>query len=341
MKTLQLWEFPDEYKKMIAEAACDIPPFKLTPAFKDYLWGGEYLKRHYYKQTDLPIVAESWELSAHPDGQSAIASGKFSGILFGEFIKKFPELVVADGNADQEFPILIKLIDAKDNLSVQVHPDDTYARQIEGGAGKTEVWIILDCEDGAFVYFGFEKSVTKAEVQQHIHDNTLTDALHKRYVKPGDVIFIPAGTVHAIGKGIVLAEVQQNSNSTYRVYDFGRLDVDGNPRELHISKALDVMTLDPAEFASSDAICLAVTDKYVLHRLVSCPYFGVQRLHLDGRFLYLTSRTRFSALLCTNGELVIESESDTLDIRKGDTIFVPSSQKGVFLKGRGEVLIVE
>jgi mannose-6-phosphate isomerase len=340
MKTMRLLNLPDEDNEKMTETANDVPPFKLTPAFKDYIWGGEYLKKHYNKQTDLPIVAESWELSSHPDGQSIIASGKFTGVPFGEFVRKFPELIFANGEANQEFPILIKLIDAKDKLSIQVHPNDDYARQIEGESGKTEAWVILDCDKDAFVYLGFEKSMTTAEVQQHIHGNTLPDTLHKRHIKPGDVIFIPAGTVHAIGKGIILAEVQQNSNSTYRVYDFGRLDADGNLRELHISKALDVMTLDSTEFASRTNTCLAVTDEYVLEQLVSCAYFNVLRLHLNGRYIFPMNRTRFSALFCINGEVVVESESDTLDIRKGDTVFVPSLRKRVHLKGSGQVLII-
>jgi mannose-6-phosphate isomerase len=320
---------------MNSVAVKTIPPFKLSPVFKDYIWGGNRLKLLFNKQTELPSVAESWELSAHPDGQSIIASGSYAGALFGDTVARYPELCAG------EFPILIKLIDARQTLSVQVHPGDEYARRWEGQPGKTEVWIILDCDEEAFVYHGFNRAVSKEEVRLRIAENTLTDILHKRLVKPGDTVFIPAGTVHAIGRGIVLAEIQQSSNVTYRVYDFDRIGTDGKPRPLHIGKALEVMELSPSNPIPPGARQLCVSREYTLEQLISCPVFSVQRLDLNGRFTYPANPKSFTSMLCTNGSAVMESAGESLPITKGDCVFIPASQQNLSLKGAGQLLITK
>jgi len=193
-------------------------PIKLLPAFQDYLWGGTRLKTEYNKKTDLEKVAESWELSNHKAGESIVASGEEAGLTFGEYIKKY-DVIGKRAKEFDFFPILIKFIDAKDSLSVQVHPDDEYSLKNNGEYGKTEMWYVMDCDEGATLYYGFNRTITKEEFRKRIKNNTLLEVLNEVPVKKGDVFFIKSGTVHAIGKGILICEIQQNSNTTYRVYD--------------------------------------------------------------------------------------------------------------------------
>ena len=210
---------------------------KLKPSFKDYLWGGHRLVDHYYKEYDGEILAESWELSCHPDGPSYIANGTYTGMTLRQFIEKEGKEVLGTNCAKfEDFPILAKFIDARDHLSIQVHPDNSYALQNEGQYGKTEMWFVMDCEPGSYLYFGFQKEISKEEFAERIANDTLTEVLNKVEVQKGDSFFIEAGTLHAIGKGILIAEIQQNSNLTYRVYDYNRKDAQGNTRELHIDK---------------------------------------------------------------------------------------------------------
>lgn len=263
---------------------------KSTPIFKDYIWGGTRLKEEYGKTTGLPRVAESWEI--------------------------------------HEGPVLIKLIDARESLSVQVHPDDDYARRVENGTGKTEMWVVLDCEPGAFVYFGFNRDVTREEVRGRIEDGTLTEILRILPVRRGDVIFIPAGTIHAVGSGIVLAEVQQNSDFTYRVYDFNRLGADGKPRELHIDKALDTLRRQPSSPAAPGACVLGGGPDHQMERLTVNSYFTADRLTLSGRYRYEAEK-EFS-LLCTEGDCALRHEGEELHITKGDCFTVPAGEIELF-----------
>ena len=206
----------------------------LAPAFKDYIWGGERLKRDWGKQTDLSPLAESWELSCHEAGPSVVASGEWAGRTLAQVLAAHPQFVGTKAEKAGEFPLLIKLIDAAGPLSVQVHPDDDYAERVEHALGKTEMWYVLDAGEGAGIYYGFKRETTLKEMKAAIESNTLTELLNWVPVKKGECFFIPAGTVHAIGAGLLIAEVQQSSNLTYRVYDYGRLGADGKPRPLHI-----------------------------------------------------------------------------------------------------------
>ena len=214
---------------------------KLTPACKDYLWGGEKLRQDYGIQSQLHPLAEAWVLSCHPDGPSVVATGPLAGKALPEYIQeKGPGCLGADCEKFTDFPILAKFIDAKGDLSIQVHPSNEYALAHEHQFGKTEMWYVLDCEPGATLYYGFQHQISREEFQQRIQDNTLTEVLNAVPVEKGDLFFIPAGTLHAIRKGIVVAEIQQNSNMTYRIYDYGRVGADGKPRQLHIQQALEV-----------------------------------------------------------------------------------------------------
>ena len=213
---------------------------KLAPACKDYLWGGTKLITDYGKRYDGARLAETWELSGHPDGPSVLTSGPDAGKTLAEYLAAHPGALGEHGRKFAELPVLIKLIDAAKDLSIQVHPDDAYARAHEGQNGKTEMWYVLSAEPDAFLYCGFSRDISRDELKRRIADNTLPEVLRRVNVKAGDTVFIPAGTIHAICRGIVVAEVQQSSNVTYRVCDYGRLGPDGKPRALHIAQALDV-----------------------------------------------------------------------------------------------------
>ena len=310
-----------------------LAPVKLTPAFQDYLWGGERLKTDFNKKTDLTPLAESWELSAHKAGESTVTEGPYQGLSLTAYLEKIGKAALGTNAARFDyFPVLIKFIDAKQNLSVQVHPNDAFALENEGEYGKTEMWYVLDCEEGAALYCGFAKDVTKEEYASAIASNTLTDILNRVPVSRGDVFFIPAGTVHAIGAGIVICEIQQNSNTTYRVYDYGRRDKDGNTRPLHVEKALAVSTLTKAPDRTPTP-----TSTDVL--LADCPYFTVRRLTLDGEHTLAATTDSFTSLTVTDGCGTLTGKHGTLSFEMGDSLFFPAQSEAFTLKGMGELIL--
>ena len=296
-------------------------PFVLKAPCKDYLWGGNRL-REFGKESDADKIAESWELSCHPDGESVIASGEYAGMTLPAFLAAHPEAAGESCRDFERFPVLIKLIDAHGNLSVQVHPDDAYALAHEGEYGKTEMWYIVDAEPGAELLYGFARDVTKEEFRCAIEENTLLDLVRHVPVRQGDVFFIPAGTLHAIGKGILIAEIQQNSNTTYRVYDYGRVGKDGKPRELHIAKALDVTRLTPAEEpALSPAAVLPCGTR--CQKLGSCRYFDTMKLELSGSYTPEEHAGSYAHYLCLAGSGVLRYDGGELAFEKGSSIFIP------------------
>ncbi|MBQ9802352.1 MAG: class I mannose-6-phosphate isomerase [Clostridia bacterium] len=307
-------------------------PIKLSPAFKDYLWGGDRLKTDFGKQSDLTPLAESWELSAHRDGESTVATGPLAGLALTSYLKQVGTSALGTAAARFDyFPILIKLIDAKGDLSVQVHPDDAYALANEGEYGKTEMWYILDCEPGACLYYGFARDVSRAEYENAIKENRLTEILNRVPVKRGDVFFIPAGTVHAIGAGIVICEIQQNSNTTYRVYDYGRRDKNGNTRPLHVEKALAVsaLTAAPAHTDTPNGPDVLLAD---------CPYFTVRRLRVTDTLTLTCTDDTFYSLIVTDGHGTLTMHGETLDLSKGDSIFIPAQNGSATLDGTCELI---
>ncbi|MBO4987908.1 MAG: cupin domain-containing protein [Lachnospiraceae bacterium] len=309
-----------------ATLGLDVEPFvKLEPSYKDYLWGGNRLREQFNKQCEYDVIAESWELSAHPDGQSVVASGKYEGMLFGEFLKKIGnESLGWKFQSFRSFPLLIKLIDARDDLSIQVHPDDEYALEYEDEYGKSEMWYVIDCTDDSYIYCGFKQNVTMEEVKAHIADDSLLDLLNKIKVEKGKSYFIPAGTIHAIGKGNLICEVQQNSNSTYRVHDYNRRDKYGNLRRLDINKALDVMDLHKYEGAD----------------VSECKYFECKMLEYDGSADIDVTEESFVALMVLDGSGTISYENSVLEFAKGDCIFVPKRNAKMHLNGQASVMTV-
>lgn len=313
---------------------------KTIPAFKDYLWGGTRLKTEFGKQSGLTCIAESWELSCHPDGPCTVANGPAAGQTLTDYLAKAGAAAVGTHGARfDRFPVLIKLIDAKQNLSVQVHPDNDYAMRVEGEPGKTEMWYIVDCDPGAQLIYGFEHEISKDEFARRIRENSLLDVVHSVPVHKGDVFFIASGTLHAIGAGILIAEIQQNSNTTYRVYDYGRVGADGKPRALHIDKALDVTHLGPA-VPQQLPVAPVKTDAYDDRMLAACDYFTVHELDIHGTVAQNADETSFHSLLCTacDGELTVSCTANTVTLHKGESAFLPAGTGAYTISGTGTVL---
>ena len=311
----------------------------LKPAFKDYLWGGTRLRTEYGKKCDLDKIAESWELSAHKDGESVIASGEYAGLKLSEYIEKCGrEILGKRGAAFDKFPILIKFIDAQDNLSIQVHPSDEYALKNEGEYGKTEVWYVLSSQEGASLYYGFKNEITADEYRRRIADNTLTDVLNKVDAKKGDVFFVKPGTVHAIGAGLMICEIQQNSNTTYRVYDYDRRGADGKPRELHIEKAIAVSNTTPISDSENNHE-IKEYDGYKTRLIASCKYFTSEKIDVSDTVNLKLDTESFKSVIVTEGSAVLELNGEKMDIKKGDSIFVPSQNSDMIIIGECELIL--
>ena len=316
-------------------------PFLLKPAFKDYLWGGDRLRSEYHKETDLSPLAESWECSTHPDGTS-LALIDQNEIPMTEVLKRHPEILGTHPRTRDTLPILIKLIDAKKDLSVQVHPDDDYARiQEHGSLGKSEFWYVLEAEPGASLVYGFSQDVTEEQIRQGIADGTIRKYLQKVPVKRNDVFFVQAGTVHAIGKGIVIAEIQESSNLTYRLYDYNRRDRNGNLRELHIDKALDVLNLHSSAEPVQPMRLLNYQPGFASEFLTRCRYFQVERILLSAEaseVSYYTDSSSFEVLMCVQGKGELKGTEFRIPFGKGDTVFVPADSEKMRFTGKAELL---
>lgn len=311
-----------------------MPIVKLAPAYKDYIWGGTNLKEKYGKKCDLDIVAESWEVSTHPDGPSTVVSGPYQGKTLTEYIDSLgKDCLGTKGKEFEFFPMLIKFIDSKQPLSIQVHPDNEYALRVEKEYGKTEMWYILDCQPDATLYFGVNRSITKEEFRERIENNTLLEVLKEVPVHKGDVFFIKAGTIHAIGAGITLCEIQQNSNSTYRVYDFGRVGKDGKPRELHIDKAIDVSNLNPIESDFKPAGKPVSDENATTMLLATCDYFTSFETTLKGSTTIDIDEESFASMVLVEGNATVENDGEVLELTKGETVFMTAGSGPVKVTG--------
>ena len=259
-------------------------PFLLSPAAKDYIWGGTRLREEYNKHIDVTPLAETWECSTHPDGPSRVASGVFAGEKLVDVLRAHPEFIGTHPKTDGDggLPVLIKFIDAARDLSVQVHPSDEYARTHEHGQlGKTEMWYVLEAAPGASLVYGFRQNLTRALLAASLEDDTVEQYLQKVEIHRGDVFLIESGTVHAIGAGAMIVEIQESSNLTYRMYDYHRLGKDGKPRELHIAKAMDVVDLRRKPLPEQLQREREEHDGYSVELLEQCKYFRTERLRLD------------------------------------------------------------
>lgn len=323
-------------------------PFLLKPAAKNYIWGGTRLNNEFSKDIKSDKVAETWECSTHKDGHSIVSSGYYNGMRLIDVLKQNPKFMGENVyNKLGELPILIKLIDAQNDLSIQVHPSDDYARNHENGSlGKDEMWYILDCEKNSSIVYGFYSDVKKDELKNSISNGTVEKYLQKVNVNKGEVFYIPAGCVHAIGKGNLIVEIQENSNITYRLYDYNRVDSSGKKRKLNIKKALEVINLSETALPKQDLRVTQFRKGYATELLCRCKYFQVQRVLLN------TERCKkmacmdsiiesFQVLLCVAGCGVIFGDNNfNLSFFKGDCVFIPANCGKYRIHGKAELLKV-
>jgi len=321
-------------------------PFLLSPAGKDFLWGGTRLNDDFSKGIDLHPLAETWECSTHPDGLSVVASGEAKGRTLLDVLEEHPEYLGTHPRAGAGLPILIKLIDAKEDLSVQVHPDDDYAGKYENGSlGKNELWYVLDATRDAKLIYGFYHDTDEKTIRRSLAEGTVEKYLQKVPVRKGDVFFIPAGQVHAIGAGALIAEIQQSSNLTYRLYDYDRVDKNGKPRALQIEKALQVANLKSSAEPRQPMRTLKFRPGAAVELLCRCKYFEVSRLMLNTErvremVMLQAGSNSFEVLLCTEGCGILFFEEDSLPFYKGDCIFIPAASVPVRIHGKAQFLEV-
>ncbi len=296
----------------------------MTPVMKEMIWGGDWLESRFGKEIPSDKTGEAWEVAAHPHGQSVVADGPYAGRTLGDLVCEFQEKLVGTEvyrRYGDHFPLLIKFIDANQNLSVQVHPNDAQAQELEGAgaSGKTEMWYILDAKPGAKLVYGFNQDLTQAQLQASLEAGKLEEYLNWVPVQAGDTFYIPAGTLHAIGSGILICEIQQNSDLTYRVYDYNRLGLDGKPRQLHVEKAVAVV----------DRVAPVGQEKADIDRGVISPFFETCRVQVEGQWTLPVSPEHFEILIVLEGEGTMNGHQ----VKVGDSILVPATAGEVLVEG--------
>jgi len=316
-------------------------PLKFSPILKDKIWGGTKLKSLFNKAAETDKLGESWELSGYEGDESVVTNGFLAGNNLRELIEIYMGELIGDTVFDEyglSFPLLFKLIDANENLSIQVHPGDEVAAERHNSYGKTEMWYVVDADKGAELIIGFNDDCSRETYLKAMSEDKVEDLLHKVPVTKGDVFFIPAGRVHAIGKGVVVAEIQQSSDVTYRIYDYKRKDDNGNERELHTEQALDVINFEASK--QPKTIYSPLLNETT--PLITCDYFTTNMLRfnksLERQYAKLDS---FVAYMCLDGTFTIESEGEKTTVIKGDTVLIPASIDELSLVPDGEVTLLE
>lgn len=321
-------------------------PFLLSPVYKEVMWGGRRLRDDFNKESGLSIVAESWECSTHKDGISVISTGEHKDKLLSDVLVEHAYYLGSHNCDKKELPILVKLIDAEKDLSVQVHPDDEYAKKFEKNSlGKAEMWYVLDARDNTEIIFGFNKDLTKEELATSLFEGNLTKHLQKVNVKKNDVFYIEAGTVHGICAGTLIAEIQQSSNLTYRLYDYDRVDKTGQKRELHTKKAIDVAKFNSSKEPRQPLRVLKYIKGCASELLCRCKYFQVERMLVNttlnrSMVSFQTDYTTFKVLLCTEGCGTLLGKDEVINFVKGDCIFVPANSVEIKIHGIAQFLCV-
>ncbi len=307
---------------------------KLKPVFKDYIWGGTKIRDYFGKNCDYDRIAESWEVSAHEAGQCIVDSGRYKGLKFRDYLNAIGRDKLGwKCNSMKEFPLLIKFIDAKEDLSVQVHPDDEYAWEAERDNGKSELWYVVDAEDGAGIYLGFRRNTSPEEVRNAVCQGKICDLLRWIPVKKGDVFHIEAGTVHAAGRGILICEIQQSSNVTYRLYDYDRRDKYGRKRELHLQKALSVIHYEVGDHTHENRDLPA-------DHAWGCKYFTCKKYEISSCGTISVDESSFVILVCIEGTGHIEFAAESFAIKSGDCFFIPANTAAITIKGELTLLVV-
>lgn len=322
-------------------------PFLLKPVGKDYLWGGERLKTEYGKELNLTPLAESWECSTHPDGESIVSSGAHTGKSLRTVLSDHPEYRGTHPKSKEGLPILVKLIDAKQDLSVQVHPDDAYAKKFENGeSGKMEMWYVLDATPGSQLVYGFSHDLSRKQLEQSLRDSTIEKYLQWVPIQKDDIFFIEAGMVHAIGAGALIVEVQQSSNLTYRLFDYNRRDSGGNLRELHLEKALAVVNRKGKAKPKQPLRILRYRPGAATEVLYRCSCFQVERHFINTEqtrklVKVCTGKNSFKVFICLDGCGVLYfGDNEVLNFFKGDCIFVPANSEILKFHGKARFISV-
>ena len=312
---------------------------RLKPSYKEYLWGGTRLRKEYGKEDAPQTVAESWELSCHPDGNCLIADGGFAGYTLADVIEMDRLAMMGSACGKEGFPILVKLIDAQKDLSIQVHPSDDNAIADRGEHGKAEMWYIVDCEPKASLYYGFSERISEEELIRRAKNGTICDVLNRVPVSKGSVFYILPGTIHAIGAGIVIAEIQQNSNTTFRVYDYDRCDAAGNKRELHLDRAGKVMDYQPVLPEACRVNSGACFPEYTMKKMFSCRYFSAYCFDIQTSAHLQCDGTSFHHVLCVEGGAEIRAKGEAFKLRRGESYFLPAALGEYEISGECRVLL--
>lgn len=311
-------------------------PLQFEPILKDRIWGGTKLKTYLNKPITSEITGESWEISTVENDVSVIANGFFKGKSLNEIISEFPKEVLGTKvhqQFGQQFPLLFKYLDAREDLSIQVHPNDELAAKRHNSFGKTEMWYVMQADDNARLIVGFKEKSSKEAYQKSLENKTIIDILDTKKVKKGDVFLLETGTVHSIGAGTVIAEIQQTSDITYRLYDFDRVDAQGNKRELHIDLALDAINYNVVE-AQKDYSRV----KNSSNEMVNCPYFTTNFIPLDGKIEVEKDKKSFTVYMCVEGNFEIENKGESYNYKTGDTVLIPAEMTSFEINGKASLL---
>ena len=312
-------------------------PLLLTPYLKETLWGGTRLLTDFGFSSEGPSAGEAWLLSCRPDGPSVVHNGPMAGCPLSEVLAEWGAAALGRRAAGfPGFPLLVKLIDAQAPLSLQVHPNDAYAARTEGGRGKAEMWYVADCEPGAKLVYGVNCGLTRGEFRRHAEEGTLADICNVVPAHPGDVFFLPAGTLHSVGAGILLAEIQQNSDITYRVYDYGRVDLDGRPRPLHIDKAAEAVITVPPQIPYGAVGRVSSLPSGTVRPLASCDWFQAELLAVSGG-MRIGCADSFICLICLKGEGALIWTGGEIPLCKGTCLFLPA---GMTALAKGELQLL-
>lgn len=297
-------------------------PLTFYPIFKERIWGGTKLKDFLNKSFDGNQIGESWELSTVTNDVSVVSNGEFAGLNLNELIKKYPTELLGAKSIEKfglKFPLLFKFLDAKEDLSIQVHPNDELAKQRHNSFGKTEMWYVLQADDNARLVVGFKNKTNKKDYLKHLENKTLVDILNETPVKKGDTFFLETGTVHAIGAGVLIAEIQQTSDITYRLYDWDRVDVNGIGRELHNDLAVEAINYNET---NTKIQYKSKANESV--NLVACPFFTTNILEISGNYNWKKKKESFTVLMCTEGSFVLVTSYSKSEFKKGDTVLIPA-----------------
>ncbi|RKS13406.1 type I phosphomannose isomerase catalytic subunit [Flavobacterium sp. 120] len=311
-------------------------PLQFEPILKERIWGGEKLKTLLNKPITSTITGESWELSTVEGDISVVANGEWKGKSLTDIINDSPDEILGTevhARFGKQFPLLFKYLDAREDLSIQVHPNDELAKKRHNSFGKTEMWYIMQADDDARIIVGFKEKSNASEYLENLKNKTLLSILDDVKVKSGDVFFLETGTVHAIGAGLVVAEIQQTSDITYRLYDFDRVDANGNTRELHVDLALDAINYNKVE--TKKEYTKNINDS---NEIVDCPYFTTNFIPLDGEISVSKSGKTFTVYMCTEGTFELEYNNSKLQYKKGDTVLIPAALNAFILNGKASIL---